>query len=110
MDLETGVLGRGRTRGRGKFDPTSVIPGTDGSFVGFQLPYWADAKDLALRAAAFPWARAIGWDIGISERGPVLIEGNWRWSPTLVQIPAPHGLMTGEFRALCEALANGQGV
>ena len=61
-------------------------------------------------AAAFPWARAIGWDIAISDRGPVLIEGNRTWSPSLIQMPAPHGLITGEFRALCDALANGQGV
>ena len=60
---------------------------------------------LALRAAAaFPWVRSVGWDIAISEGGPVLVEGNERWSPSLIQMPAPHGLMTGEFKALYEAL------
>jgi hypothetical protein len=82
-----------------------VIPGTDRPFVGFQLPDWSDTKDLALKAAAaFPWARAIGWDIGLSDRGPILIEGNERWSPSLIQMPSDRGLLTGEFKALCDDL------
>jgi hypothetical protein len=103
VDLDSGRLGRGRTRShRGD---TSVIPGTDRPFAGFELPHWTATKDLALRAAAaFPWARAIGWDIGVTDRGPVLIEGNERWSPSLIQMPAPGGLMRGELKALCEAL------
>jgi len=108
VDLNTGVLGRGRTR----FDraDTVVIPDSDVRFEGVRLPDWAAAKGLALRAAAaFPWARAIGWDIALSERGPVLIEGNDRWFTTLIQIPAPHGLMTGELQALYQALRGGNG-
>lgn len=108
VDLETGVLGRGRTRG--SLEYATLIPDTNTSFVGFRLPCWEETKDLALRAAgAFPWARSIGWDIALSDRGPVLVEGNERWSPSLIQLPAPHGLMTGELRALREALRNGNG-
>jgi hypothetical protein len=103
VDLESGALGRGRTRSSRA--STSVIPGTDRPFVGFQLPDWSDTKDLALKAAAaFPWARAIGWDIGLSDRGPILIEGNERWSPSLIQMPSDRGLLTGEFKALCDDL------
>jgi hypothetical protein len=69
--------------------------------VGYRLPLWPQVQELALAAAAaFPWARAIGWDIGVTERGVVLIEGNERWSPSLLQLPAPHGLMDGELEAL----------
>jgi hypothetical protein len=53
----------------------------------------------------FPWARSIGWDIAISDRGPVLIEGNAHWSTSLLQIPAPRGLMTGELKVVTDALA-----
>jgi len=83
-----------------------VIPGTDRPFAGFELPHWPAVKELALRAAAaFPWARAIGWDIGTTETGPVLIEGNERWSPSLIQMPAPRGLLQGELKALRDTLA-----
>jgi hypothetical protein len=39
----------------------------------------------------------------------VLVEGNERWAISLVQMPAPHGLMTGEFKELYEALIEGEG-
>jgi Sugar-transfer associated ATP-grasp len=108
VDPDSGALGRGRTRG--DLDYVSVLPGTETPFVGFRLPYWSEVKGLALRAAAaFPWVRSVGWDIAISERGPVLVEGNERWAVSLVQMAAPHGLMTGEFKALCEALREGGG-
>jgi hypothetical protein len=105
VDLDSGRLGRGRTRSD-RAD-TFVIPGTDRTFAGFELPDWSATRDLALRAAAaFPWARSIGWDIGITDHGPVLIEGNERWSPSLIQMPAPRGLLRGELKELCEALAH----
>jgi Sugar-transfer associated ATP-grasp len=105
VNLETGALGPGRSRQDLKF--VSVIPGTAREFVGFQLPDWDRVKSLALGAAAvFPWARAIGWDIAISDQGPMLIEGNAHWSTSLLQIPAPGGLMTGELKALIDALGS----
>src|SRR3712207_2836179 len=108
VDLDSGALGRGRTRG--DLEYVSVLQGAEASFVGFRLPYWPELKDLALRAAAaFPWVRSVGWDIAISEQGPVLVEGNERWAISLVQMPAPHGLMTGEFKELYEALRRGEG-
>ena len=99
IDPDTGVLGPGRTRTH--CDYVTTVPGTDRPLVGYRVPLWAEVKRLALdAAAAFPWARAIGWDIAVAERGAVLIEGNARWSPSLVQLPAPHGLMDGELEAL----------
>ena len=104
VDLERGTLGAGRSRHH--FGYTAVIPGTDRGFIGFQLPHWAEVKKIAVQAATvMPWARAIGWDIGISERGPILIEGNAEWSTALLQIPAPRGLMTGELKRLYDTLA-----
>jgi hypothetical protein len=103
VDPDSGALGPGRTRTTYAY--TSVIPGTDRSFVGFRLPDWEQVKEVALAAAAaFPWARSIGWDIGISDRGPVVIEGNQKWSPSLVQLPAPYGLMRGDLKALYDTL------
>ena len=104
VDLESGALGPGRSRH--EFGYTTVIPGTDRGFVGFKLPHWSYTIDVALRAAGvFPWARSIGWDIAITDRGPVLVEGNAEWSTSLLQIPAPRGLMTGAFKSLCDTLA-----
>jgi hypothetical protein len=107
VNLDTGALERGRTRTHDDF--TTTIPGTNRSFLGFRLPAWDHTCRIALQAAAaFPWARCIGWDIGVSERGPMLIEGNERWSTSLIQMPAPEGLLTGELKAVVDQLSRGQ--
>jgi hypothetical protein len=106
VDPDTGALGPGRNRDG--YEYTSLIPGTDRTFVGYRLPCWNLVKEVALQAAAaFPWGRGIGWDIGISDRGPVIIEGNARWSPSLVQLPAPRGLMDGDLKAVYDSLTGG---
>lgn len=44
---------------------------------GFKVPYWKEVLELTARAAAVvPQVGYIGWDVAISENGPVLIEGN----------------------------------
>lgn len=104
IDLETGALGPGRKKE--VLEEVTTIPGTDRRFVGFRLPDWENVKELAIRAAStFPWARAVGWDIALCDRGPVLLEGNDHWDPSLVQYPAAKGLMTGEFKTLYDTLA-----
>jgi hypothetical protein len=108
VDLETGALGPGRPRN--SRDDVTVVPGTTREFVGFRLPLWAEVREATLRAAAaFPWARAIGWDVAITDRGPLLIEGNDSWSPSILQLRSPGGLNTGEFKALLDALTDGRG-
>jgi hypothetical protein len=104
VDRDTGKLGRGRSRLHD--EDVTTVPETDRSFLGFQLPLWEETRAVALEAAAaFPWARCIGWDIGLSDRGPVIVEGNERWSPSLIQMPAPEGLFTGELKAVVDELS-----
>ena len=45
--------------------------------MGFHIPFWNQILDL-VRAAAMevPEVRYVGWDIAITENGPVIIEGN----------------------------------
>ncbi|NPU84679.1 MAG: hypothetical protein HPY65_09340 [Syntrophaceae bacterium] len=45
-------------------------------FEGFLIPYYEKVKSLAIEAADCLPQSLIGWDIGVSESGPVLIEGN----------------------------------
>ncbi len=52
-------------------------PITKTKFENFNIPFFEQAKDMVLKAAAqIPGFRLIGWDIGIGKDGPVLIEGN----------------------------------
>ena len=46
------------------------IPGT-------QIPYWEEAKKMCLEAMkVVPQVRFVAWDVAITEKGPVFIEGN----------------------------------
>jgi hypothetical protein len=52
-------------------------PVTKTVFENFQIPFFEQAKELALKATGLmPGLRLVGWDVAIGESGPVLIEGN----------------------------------
>jgi hypothetical protein len=62
--------------------PVRRHPETDLPLVGATLPLWDDTWSLAMRATtAFAPLRTFGWDIGITEDGPLIIEGNLPWDP-----------------------------
>jgi len=55
----------------------SVHPKTGTVFLGFQIPFYKQAIGLVTEAAKrVEELRYIGWDVAITENGPVLIEGN----------------------------------
>jgi hypothetical protein len=84
IDPATGRLGplrRARPDGCG-FVETPDIPGAGIRVEGVGLPQWEAARDLAYSAAPhFLPNRSIGWDIAITERGPVIVEANREWTP-----------------------------
>ena len=46
-------------------------------FHGFQIPMFQQAREMVLKAAmVVPEVRYVGWDVAITEKGPVLVEGN----------------------------------
>jgi len=81
---DTGILKKAMTINE-KGDGTKIIithPKTGVAFEGFQLPLWEESCALARRAAAlFLRIRTIGWDVALTPRGPVIVEGNMWWDP-----------------------------
>ena len=54
-----------------------VHPLTNTTLPGTQLPFFEEAVALVKQAALrVPGIRFVGWDVGITEAGPILIEGN----------------------------------
>lgn len=53
-------------------------PLTNEKIVGFQVPLFKESVELVKRAAlVVPDMAYVGWDVAISENGPLLVEGNW---------------------------------
>ena len=68
-------------------------PITNVEIIGFKIPYWNEALQLAKDAALFNKKnRCIGWDIAITDDGPELIEGNNNWCKVFWQLSAKKGL------------------
>ncbi len=79
IDIKTGKLLADGYRGikQDAGETIMIHPITKVKFEGFVIPFFAEAKDLIIKAAGYmPGLRLIGWDIGIGISGPVLIEGN----------------------------------
>jgi len=56
-------------------------PVTGCVFEDFEIQYFTEAKELILKVAGYmPGLRLVGWDVAISESGPVLIESNSDYS------------------------------
>ena len=67
-------------------------PDTHVSFKGYDVPYYKKAEQMVVDLHKLMYrSHSIGWDIAITENGPVIIEGNDRWEISLIQ--AVHGGM-----------------
>lgn len=68
-------------------------PITNHEFIGFQVPFWQEIIEMCKKAAfEIPDIRCVGWDIAVSRSGPLIIEGNDRWSRFVWQLPKQKGL------------------
>lgn len=85
VDMQTGKLvGNAIDKDNVEF---SHHPTTGVQFDGFQIPCFEEAKDLVLRAALeSDHILVVGWDVAISDKGPVIIEGNRRPGFDVVQV------------------------
>ena len=75
IDIDTGVVvtpAINRAQDEYLFSP---VMGEQ--LIGFEIPYWEEAKALALRlAAVHPEIKYVGWDIAVTEEGVEIIEAN----------------------------------
>ena len=100
VDLESGKL---LTVGADKQGNTfTEHPITHTPIIGFEVPYFEEAKAMCLKAAQkVPQMRFVAWDVAVTENGPVFIEGNSFPSHAVPQFAAhyPDGIgIMREFR------------
>ncbi|WP_420140915.1 sugar-transfer associated ATP-grasp domain-containing protein [Sphingomonas sp.] len=100
LGLADGMLGLA-CRGYGGGDH-AAHPVTGARIPGRCLPDWAAARVLVVdaHARAFADYALIGWDVGFSPDGPILIEGNGKPGVLMPQRAARAGLGGGRYGAL----------
>lgn len=78
VELESGVLlDKGFTPLKLGGKEYDVHPNSGIKIKGFKIPYFDEAKELVIKAGGYiPTLRLVGWDVGVTETGPILIEGN----------------------------------
>ncbi|PWE29421.1 hypothetical protein DDZ14_16870 [Maritimibacter sp. 55A14] len=70
---------------------------------GFRIPHWDAAVDLVCQGhAVFPEFGILGWDIGMTADGPVIVECNTSPFHGLYQLASGRGVLNAEFRPVFE--------
>ena len=102
IDLHAGTLGIA-CAGYGGTDHTAH-PVSGATIPGRTLPDWAAAKALVVQAhgEAFAGYALIGWDVGFSPQGPILIEGNGKPGVLMPQRAGRAGLGAQRYGELLE--------
>ncbi len=89
--VAVGVTDNGELMHWGLFKPgygtkTDRHPDTGIVFNGFKLPYWNETLKLVTETHSKMYPiKAIGWDIAVTTKGPVVIEGNPDFDCALLQ-------------------------
>ena len=66
----------------------SEHPYTGMPLTGFKVPLWDETKQMMLAAAMeVPQLRYVGWDVAVTTKGPVIVEGNNYSAYEYMQLP-----------------------
>lgn len=83
---ENGCLAKYGLHFNGTPKCTEHHPDTGFRFAGYKVPYYDEVVDLTKKAHTLLYGFcAIGWDIAITETGPIIIEGNFHWALSIMQ-------------------------
>lgn len=103
VNIERGNIETGGLNKENKMFKVHPITGTQ--FEGCKIPMWNEVKEFVIKAAeeasrVIPDIKIIGWDIAISENGPIIVEGNCYPDITFTQILSKKGRKDVYIKAL----------
>jgi len=103
LDLETGEVMRVLRRTQTGTEQVHTHPVTGVSFDGLKFPQWEQMKEVVMRgAAALPKCHLQGWDVALTDRGPVLIELEGDGGdPVMQQLCFDSGILQGRYLEFC---------
>lgn len=100
VTVTTGVLGVAVSKDVGK-GLTAFHPDSQAQIQGRRLPFWKETVALAIKAhACFSEFAFIGWDVAITDEGPMLLEANLPWCAEICQITHDYPLGLTRFTEL----------
>ncbi len=86
------------------YEKIDAHPVSGVAFAGLHIPHWEALHEVAVEAhGVFPEFGIIGWDIGLGQDGPVIIEANDNPFHALYQLAADRGVRNAEFLPRFEA-------
>jgi hypothetical protein len=99
IDVETGKLIRVLRRTATGTEVIDKHPKTQTSFAGLIFPEWNLMRDVVMRgAAAVPSCHFQGWDVALTDKGPVLVELEGDGGdPIMEQLCSDSGLLQGRY-------------
>jgi Sugar-transfer associated ATP-grasp len=105
VDVETGELGWATNLGKdARVGWLERHPLTGALIAGRRLQWWPKARDLALRGHRhFDDRLFIGWDIAMTDRGPLIVEANGAPDLDILQRSSRSGMCKGRFAELLAA-------
>lgn len=107
VDADSGVLGDVVSLDSGTPQRMSNHPVTGVRISGERVPDWHELVALVTSAAArLSFIPCIGWDVGVTDEGPVIVEINTRSRCRPIQVANDRGMLTGP---LLEALLSNDG-
>lgn len=90
VEVESGALITGRgsnSRAWPKMADVIRHPGSGMPIVGFHLPFWNEVIALVSKAhESIEFLHTVGWDVAITDNGPLIIEANWRYDIDILQV------------------------
>lgn len=96
IDLASGRLGRGRmSASRSWPEIVNVVrhPVTGERIEGLLVPFWEEACSLVIRAQkATPMLKTLGWDLAITDSGPIVVEANTGYGVNILQVAYDRGV------------------
>lgn len=96
IDLTTGELGvcRGSaSRGWPNIVEIGVHPDTRNPISGFRIPLWEEVLALLdYGQQSLPALKTLGWDIAVTDNGPIIVEANATYDVDILQVSHQAGL------------------
>lgn len=91
VDTETGIIDTaGWDENLGKY---LIHPDTCKQIIGFKVPHWIEAKELCIKlASVIPSHKLVGWDLALTDKGWIMVEGNGKPLCEGKQITTKQGL------------------